>query len=63
MNKDEVYVGQWVIYRPHPSAAPEDGTVVSLDALERGIVLVKYATGLDAKSTYLVDLVPGRVAE
>lgn len=51
-------VGEWVTYRPHPSAQAEDGEVVAVNR-ESGLALVRYRGDTIAKATYFRDLEPG----
>ena len=56
MEIEDVRVGQWVIYRAHPSARAEDGEVTEV----RGnLVMVRYAGDRGSKATYARDLEPG----
>jgi hypothetical protein len=57
MRAGEAYVGQWVVYRPHPDADAEDGEVT--EVREAGMVLVRYRGDRHAKSTHVRDLTPG----
>lgn len=54
------HVGQAVVYRPYPGAAPEDGVVTRLSA-DPSLVFVKYAgqhPDADGRATRIVDLEP-----
>jgi hypothetical protein len=56
MTLDDIEVGMWVIYQPHPGAPVEDGEVTEI----RGdLVMVRYRIGATAKATYPGDLRPG----
>jgi hypothetical protein len=55
MKIEDVEIGQWVVYRPHPGTA-EDGEVTGV----RGdLVMVRYAGDRHSKATYASDLEPG----
>lgn len=61
MQRSEIHLDQWVIYQGRPDGPREDGTVVSLHALERGLASVLYRGDTTAKATYISDLTPGRL--
>lgn len=48
------FVGDWVVYRPHPGAPAEDGEVVEIR--DNGIVMVRYRGDITAKATRIEDL-------
>lgn len=57
MKLEDVNVGMWVVYRPHPDAQLEDGEVT---AIRGDLVMVRYKGDRHAKATYARDLEPGR---
>lgn len=50
-------VGEWVTYRAHHGAQPEDGQITEL--LPNGLARVRYRGEHTAKATRLSDLRPG----
>jgi hypothetical protein len=63
VKKDEIHVDQWVIYTTYPGADSEDGRVVSLKALDRGIAHVLYRGDGTPKGTRITDLVAGQIGD
>lgn len=63
MKRDEIRLEQWVIYTAYPGATSEDGRVVSLAAIERGIAHVLYRGDSAPKATYIKDLVAGQIGD
>lgn len=61
MKKDEIHLDQWVIYTAYPGADSEDGTVVSLKSIDRGLAHVLYRGDPTPKATRITDLVAGRI--
>lgn len=61
MKPEEAREGVWVVYTAYPGADSEDGTIVSVKALERGIVHVLYRGDTTPKATRLADLRLGRL--
>lgn len=55
MKRKDCYVGQGVIYQPHPSAAKEEGVVTEMRDYH---AMVRYSALGSAKATYYVDLHP-----
>jgi hypothetical protein len=55
---EQATIGRGVVYRAHPEARAEDGQIVSLHALDAGMVHVLYRGDSTAKATRLVDLEP-----
>lgn len=53
-------IGDWVIYRPHPTAEAEDGEVTGIvGGTDSDLVLVRYRGDRHSKATYVQDLAPG----
>lgn len=63
MKRHEIRLDQWVIYQAYPGAAPEDGRVVSLKALDRDIAHVLYRGDSTPKATHIRDLVAGQIGD
>lgn len=57
MNRDEIRIGQWVVYQAHEHAPREDGQVVRYDGAELAFVL--YRGDVTPKATYITDLTAG----
>lgn len=63
MTPEQATVGRAVVYRGYPDSDPEDGQIVSVHALDAGMVHVLYRGDTTAKATRIVDLAPVGVAE
>jgi hypothetical protein len=61
VKKEEIHLNQWVIYQAYPGADSEDGKVISLAAVERGIAHVLYRGDETPKATYIKDLMAGSI--
>ena len=61
MKRIDAHEGQAVVYRPHPAAPPEDGTIVRFS--NDKIAFVLYAGDREPKATYLAALTPTLPAE
>lgn len=58
MNIDDCTPGRSVVYRPHPDAKAEDGTITGIST--GGMVFVLYRGDTTAKATRAADLEPTR---
>lgn len=56
MTPEQATVGRGVVYRGYPDSDPEDGQIVSVHALDAGMVHVLYRGDTSAKATRLADL-------
>ena len=56
MTPEQAVIGRGVVYRGYPDSDPEDGQIVSVHALDTGMLHVLYRGDSTPKATRLADL-------